>query len=503
MTISTQQYQDMRQELVVRLAANDPRAPNPSYGTLLNLFNQLITDSTGAAALSAARTAAMTARFREALTPANPALVNPNDAQVTDFMAQLAVDYAGAAAPNAAQYSIFLRSMAELLSPGSTLGNPSTVELYGYFANSFVFSYLGPIAGRSTYPAAALGPASVNAIMPMTCHVGTGRTLAAAKVKIVNFQGGAEVSSGGTIDVNAQIEYPPSTFTRLLFSGVALGTCANGGTLTSDLTTLTTPIPDNTAFVLHIRQESTVGIIFNSVFISSVANGDAATFNAADLTGTTFADTLGGAICFPVEIYGLTSLPTYGLIGDSLTNGAGDITSPNPSGDRGLIARSVGAGGRAYVNVAVSGETTGGFLANGTKRTALINSSGVTKVICSLGVNDIFTAPISLAQLQTNVIAIRALFPGIPFYQTTITPSTTSTDTWATTVNQTVRAQESVRVAFNTWLRAGGFTQATGYIEVANLYETAQNSGLIKVGTTLDGLHFTTASYSANIFALP
>jgi hypothetical protein len=60
-------------------------------------------------------------------------------------------------------------------------------------------------------------------------------------------------------------------------------------------------------------------------------------------------------------------------------------------------------------------------------------------------------------------------------------------------VNQTPAATEANRVSLNTWLRTVP-SPLTGVVEIADVFETARNSGLWKVnGTanyyTTDGIH--------------
>ena len=100
-----------------------------------------------------------------------------------------------------------------------------------------------------------------------------------------------------------------------------------------------------------------------------------------------------------------------------------------------------------------------------------------------------------------------------------MTPTgTSSTDAYATVENQTILngTAQSVRVARNNWIRAGAplnpttfaplaagasgavtFGQAghpaVGYLEVADLVESARDSGLFGAGYTGDGLHIAAA----------
>jgi lysophospholipase L1-like esterase len=85
---------------------------------------------------------------------------------------------------------------------------------------------------------------------------------------------------------------------------------------------------------------------------------------------------------------------------------------------------------------------------------------------------------------------------GLPVFQNTITPSTTSTDSWATTGNQTPESSNAVRVQVNDWIRTVP-SPLSGYFEIADLAETARNSGIWKAGYTSDGLHPNATGHSA------
>ncbi len=92
------------------------------------------------------------------------------------------------------------------------------------------------------------------------------------------------------------------------------------------------------------------------------------------------------------------------------------------------------------------------------------------------------------------------------------TPYTNGTDAWATVANQTPNGSaETNRLDYNVWIRDGAPIDSTtkapvaigaaglragqaghplaGYIDAADLGESARNSGKWKAGYTSDGLH--------------
>lgn len=128
----------------------------------------------------------------------------------------------------------------------------------------------------------------------------------------------------------------------------------------------------------------------------------------------------------------------------------------------------------------------------------------------------------TVAQMQANLITLWTTRKnaGQRVIQTTITPHTTSTDSWTTTGNQTVAnaSVETNRVNLNTWIRGGapmisGSAVAVGtsgallagqaghplygYFEITDNVETARNSGIWKANYTTDGLHPSTTGINA------
>lgn len=144
-----------------------------------------------------------------------------------------------------------------------------------------------------------------------------------------------------------------------------------------------------------------------------------------------------------------------------------------------------------------------------------------THIVCELGINDV-KGNQTLAALQGNLIPLwqKAARRAAKVYQTTLTPVSTSTDTWATVGNQTPGPNEAVRAGFNNWLRAGAPIDSTtsagvaagtggaltagmpghplaGYIELADAVESARNSGIWKAAHTGDGTHPNVTGHTA------
>lgn len=211
----------------------------------------------------------------------------------------------------------------------------------------------------------------------------------------------------------------------------------------------------------------------------------------------TVANNSGSEMYAPAAIIGTTTAPSVFIVGDSRIYG-NDDPSDDASGDAGEVARAIGPN-FAYVNAGASGLRTD-FLVNflnadepsdanmyklASYASDIINETGVVDVILGS------TTP----QIKSNLTTLWSLFPpGIPVYQTTMPPYTTSTDGWTTLVNQTPNSDDAARIGTNDWIRTTP-SGLTGYFEVANLMESSQDSGLWKVpGYTTDGVHETTTA---------
>ncbi len=222
----------------------------------------------------------------------------------------------------------------------------------------------------------------------------------------------------------------------------------------------------------------------------------------------------------PLAILGTstTSKSVTAFVGDSIASGYDDVASD--AGEMGFLARKFTAQSMPYVNLAISGESTGrwGIYPDIRRRSPMLEYAD--SVIVELGVNDLPDLP-TLAALNQVRINNWLMFAkrGLRVYQTTITPRVlTSTDSWATLGGQSfVPAEEALRLATNAWIRDGApmigtapaltGSNAAGtirigqhghpvlaYFEVADVCESARNSGLWKVtgvanGYTDDGIH--------------
>ncbi|AGL13874.1 SGNH/GDSL hydrolase family protein [Actinoplanes sp. N902-109] len=248
------------------------------------------------------------------------------------------------------------------------------------------------------------------------------------------------------------------------------------------------------------------------------------------LSTATFNATSGNMPFAPsavVDEYSPRTRPSVALVGDSIMAGINDT-------NLGFGIRAL-RGVMPYQRTAVSGSTVFHFTNPLNSRRRLNMMRGCNLFIEEYGTNDLVALSRTAAQIQADrlyiwqVLVARGMRGG---YATTLIPRTTSTDSWATTANQTPLTSgsnpEANRVAINDWIRDGApldpITRAVaatgtsgalragatghpllGYFEVADTVETARNSGLWKVNGTAnyltnDGIHPTAAG---NILMAP
>lgn len=210
--------------------------------------------------------------------------------------------------------------------------------------------------------------------------------------------------------------------------------------------------------------------------------------------------TLGGAIDVgsvvsygPKAVLGesrYTNRPYIGIIGDSIAAGLGDTAQ------QGYFERAL--------NLNYSFVNTGKGSANSNVEQQLkysyrgwVHLGGVSHILSDYGINDI-NAGTAVATIETQLTAIWNLMiaRGAKVYQATLTPITTSSDSWATVGNQTVTANEARRTQLNDWIRTVP-APLSGIFEVADLAESARNSGKWKAGYTADGIHPNGTGYAA------
>lgn len=292
--------------------------------------------------------------------------------------------------------------------------------------------------------------------------------------------------------VTAAIEYPAGTFTPLTVSGSRTLTVTPSERLYS-YDFLPISIPAGAAFYVKTFVQWTVGNFWMCSLCASFLLTDwtIAGTNLSDntLTTTTFLSTSIN-YGFGPSVYASFAGPqkTVGVIGDSVAYAGGADTWDPTTGSR-FYERAM-RNVLPIINLARGSDSFVRYLQmNQGRRLMLIGL--IDSLICGYGRNDI-SAGASLATMQTRAQTTWADYQnaGIAVRQATITPQTTSTDGWATTANQTVAdpAAESVRVAFNAWIRANWASLGlSGYLDNAWAIDPSDTGLWSADGTTGTG----------------
>lgn len=302
----------------------------------------------------------------------------------------------------------------------------------------------------------------------------------------VDFTNG-DVGLGTATTYSAAIEYPAGTFKQVTFSGATSIAVADLGEAISDAIAIS--IPKNAYFWVRTLTTSVTGILYVGKG-ADTAHGEAMDFGVTVVDKTMSGTITDGAagIVTPYAILGYSAMPSVFLAGDSRTFGQLDTYTGNVSTDVGVLARSIGPE-LPYINCGIPTDSAFKASTLSTLRVSLAKRF-CTHVVCGYGINDVNFYSRSAAQALTDLKAVWTLYAPLTVYQTTLGPVTTSTDSWATTGNQTTAASNANRVTLNNSIRQS--TAIAGVMEIADVEESARDSGIWKApGYTTDGLHET------------
>ena len=257
--------------------------------------------------------------------------------------------------------------------------------------------------------------------------------------------GSGETNNGAPLTAITAIEYPIGTMTALPWGGNTQGTIAAGTYGCTDKVTLPTTIPNGARFNMHVHLYNANGL-FTDTFSIPTATTKWTTYDRSKTSATAQTDetmsaypsdmnTVGTA-AYPILILGTTTKASVFLDGDSIVRGINDQID-DTTGDQGTVARSIGPY-MAYSVNAISGENITPWLTGGAvNRLKMLQyfSAFVTDIG---GVNDLpRTSAAVIADIHTQLLGIRALYPNIRLFENTRLPVTNSTDGYATTANQT------------------------------------------------------------------
>jgi hypothetical protein len=319
--------------------------------------------------------------------------------------------------------------------------------------------------------------------------------LSTFKLLFPNFTG-FDTPTGAALNLTASVEYPVGVFTQVKFSGLAQGVVPNGGVLMSD--DVSVAIPAGANFYIRTYGTNTAGVIAaRQTNPQDYDFGEARESGASGITdktmGGTYTNSFPGYCYSAMAIIGTTNKPSVLVLGSSTAGGFNNQGGLPYGPDNGTITPSLAP---TIANTLLSAYNQTAATANAASN-LIPNAIGqyITHVVCAMGQNDIRSGD-SAITVRATIAAFRAKYAsGKQFFVQTFGPETSSTDSWATTVNQTPAASNAERIAFNGLVRSGSVA-SNGYFEIADAWETARNSGLWKVPAwTDDGLHAQAVGY--------
>lgn len=305
-----------------------------------------------------------------------------------------------------------------------------------------------------------------------------------------------------TISVRASIEYSGVIY-PVYFDGVRTVQIAANGIVTSDPQAYLY-IPKNSTYYVRTYVSVTSGEKWPRNFrYTEAADQVVVNQDYADVTTTV---TGIGQMFGPMATFGQQRVGqprTIAICGDSISQGFG-VTAPGvgpflAAFDGTSLGSDFGKG-VATLQLGLTGETAAQFGAAATRMHRQLLLGASTHVIYQYGINDVRGGSVTFSSIQATTQAIWNMMQamGLKIYACTLTPNTTSTDSWATTGNQTLAntTGNTVRVAYNDWLRTIP-SPLSGIIETADTCETSRNSGIWKAGYTGDGLHPNATGFAA------
>lgn len=301
------------------------------------------------------------------------------------------------------------------------------------------------------------------------------------------------------------LEYPSGVFTQGTIDGKTSYTQAAATLKISDYVRPPVIIPRGANFWIRAWQTSTDGLYYNT--FRDAGKGDLLNAAASGLTDVTMGGSITNAgtySCAPAAIIGMTNRASVLILGPSeMTGYLGDTTISD--GRVGSIATGFPADALAFANFALRGESTAAFISYLPYRQAIFPYC--SHVVWESFWNDVINDSAPPATIIANHVKIAGLFPKrVKKYLCTTTPNTTSTDSWATTVNQTIpdAGNETNRTTnYNDVLRAGGLANIDAIIDLADAGETSRNSGRwFFPGKVSDQFHPNQTGYAAEGAAL-
>ncbi|RZI62333.1 MAG: hypothetical protein EOP37_03250 [Rubrivivax sp.] len=321
------------------------------------------------------------------------------------------------------------------------------------------------------------------------------------KVRMPNFyyNAGNELGPGSFAQQSVSIEYPIGTTPQVfLFGGNVIGNTQNNNTLESDSLQLNVPLVFGAKMFFHTWTDCGGGLVHNRT--SAYLGEDGVEMSASTLPsrvatgGSAYGTASTGQSFGPSALICSVTGATVSIPSDSNGLGAINLVTTNfPASDefgyQGWIARAI-APSMPCLNLGSYGDSLANYItANGTKRKALALLA--SDIVFQLGINDIVNATRTGAATYADQLTLKGqIGTGKRTYICKLPPCTTGAWTNADGSDQTVRAVEAERLAYNALVDAnsGGFDVV---IDPTPFLALAGGAKFKAPGYTVDGTHLT------------
>jgi|GEM_PF-2911723 len=303
----------------------------------------------------------------------------------------------------------------------------------------------------------------------------------------------------------AALEYPTNVITQIQFNGTSYFNLGVLGSALSDPIGIAIPPTSNfwvRSFVTISPNAFFIQNGVNSVGNYGIGGGGYNNNTVTDITmGGTIADTFSFGYApslylgRPMDGSGFKSICCLGDSWFSTVTAMYDTASPFDSTPQHSACYSNSTPLIPMYSIAIGGNTLVQEL--GTNWMGKNDGLYCSDIICEIGINDVRGAEASettSAQIETNYVSLWTYYAarGIRIWQLTVGPNSTSTDSFATTNNQT-GVNTTIHQQVNDWIRTKPYP-LSGYFDAAVVFETATNSNIWIPGMTTDGLHIKSSS---------
>jgi hypothetical protein len=329
-------------------------------------------------------------------------------------------------------------------------------------------------------------------------------------------QGGPTAADACTI--KRYIEYPAGTFHQVTWAGAAsIAIASNSGPTKSDVVVSSVTgqplvIPAGAQFferTVNLNASVTnfpVQVMPAGCSVLGLPDGNVTTDqgNGAAIGATSTTNTFGAAAL--IGSINSAAARSFIVFGDSIAFGQGDVTNVGAKGSSGWVARMLDNLGHTYFKLAMPGQSAYELSISYAKVAALVSVLKYSDVIFEHGVNDLRIGR-TLAQILADqqTLYMNVIGPGVRRFQTTITPRTTSSNSWADVAGQSPQTDGNMASLnpLNTAIRAG-VANIDFVIETADAAMSARDSDVWggPFPPVLDGTHPTSARAAALATAL-